>query len=1299
MKKLLLASLTALTTMGAMAQKTDIFPKPQEVEWGTAKAFDNTAAYTLVGAADADADAVALLSKHFTTEGGTINLTIGERGDAAVAAYENMIPAKAEGYYLSVSADGVVIAGNDASGTYYGVQSYLQLAEQPEVQSVTVTDWPEVADRGLVEGYYGNPFSDEDRKSLFEFFGRTKMNVYIYGPKDDEYHRGRWREPYPKAQGERIAQLVEAATKSKVRFVWAMHPGGDIQWTDADRKASITKLEKMYALGVRDFAIFFDDIFGDEQSKGDRQAEYLNYLNENFVKKHGDVTPIIMCPTQYNRAYTGGSDTYLNALGSTLDKEMHIMWTGNSVVDMIGKDDMNWVNTRIKRNAYIWLNYPVTDYCIDHMLMGPTYGNDLNIASQLAGFTSNPMEYAEASKVSLYSIGDYCWNMDAYDANASWESAIRYLMPEHSEAFHLFCENNVDLGETVHGLRRTDESPRFVKARDEFNALMKKGDVAAATTVLRTHFTLLSDAAATLMSSKENPALVAEIKPWCEVMRYMALKGTELMNMYEALAAKQPEAFIESYLRYQDYDAAQSAVRSRDFEGSIKTPNPVVASYHIAPFLKATLATLVAEYKGSYDYRTDVFPAQEIENGTYFIMHEGKYLSNQSEGVAGTAPTFVDKRDDVKPQRQEWQIAIDPETGRYKIINMLDNRYLNELGQFTKDNSTNPYEPVWHTYYILRMANGKYCIQNGGKAGDKFWTVSNSRVVQSGSNSIEPDQFIFDLVPVAGEAPVAPISNTRDVYYIMDGDRYLTNTNPHGTGSHPIFKKVTTPGEAQEWRFTFDPAGKNHYKLTSEADGRYVNEHGVFGTNPYYADWNTYLILTMDGMCSIQITQSAASQLGQRWWNVKGDRLEGENLGRSLSYVIKIVPKGEYVGPDPEPGVLRQYTTNGSIDGPDYTALPSKVMPGMAFDVVLRGAPGYAAKGLTVRYGQNLDGAEFDAEGNRQWTETYVAAKSGKATIPAEMTEGDVNLYATFDRKEGTEWSLVFSDEFNGADKSQPTAAKWMRCQRYGATWNRWLSDSEEVIYLEDGNLVARAIPNPDKASDPVDMITGGIKSMGKFGFTYGYVEARIYNNLWIGNFPAFWMMPEDQSLGWPDCGEIDIWEVIDTQNTSYHTVHSNWTYDLGHKNEPQSSFSTGCSYDRYHTYGLEWTDKALIWYLDGKEVGRYTKSTNKSHLDEGQWPFDKHFHLILNQSVGNGAWAAHADITHTYETRFDWVRVYQKDGMRNTNGVVDAISVVEQEEPKNDAIYTLQGVRLEDGVENLPKGIYIIGGEKVVIK
>ena len=417
---------------------------------------------------------------------------------------------------------------------------------------------------------------------------------------------------------------------------------------------------------------------------------------------------------------------------------------------------------------------------------------------------------------------------------------------------------------------------------------------------------------------------------------------------------------------------------------------------------------------------------------------------------------------------------------------------------------------------------------------------------------------------------------------------------------------------------------------------------------------------------------------------------------------------------------LRLFTVDGSINGFGGTALPLTVPLNQMITAVLRGAPGFSAEGVTVRHGHNLDGEQY-VNGNRQWAEEFVALKSGRVVVAANLVDGDVALYAEFSKDEGSEWELVFSDEFNAEDYTQPLDEKWMRCQRYGSTWNRWLSDSKEVIYLQGGDLVARAIPNPDQESDPVPMITGGIKSNKRFGFTYGYVEARILSNPWTGHFPAFWMMPEDQSAGWPDCGEIDIWEAIDTDGRSYHTIHSNWTYDLGNKNDPQSSFNKTIPYDRYHTYGLKWDANTLIWYIDGKEVGRYTKSTDNSKLNQGQWPFDKHFHLILNQSVGNGSWAANADVSHIYETRFDWVRVYQTKGMENTNGTVGVVKVfddnavevtatdggayVAASEPLMVEAYDTIGRKVaqafieDSGFIPLVKGIYIIAGNKVLVK
>ena len=889
MKKLFLGFATLLftaTSFNTNAQTTDIYPIPQDITWGNDVAFENSASYTITGEADADVDAINLFKKKFGTTDGAVELIIGERGDAAVAAYESLIPNKTEGYYLEVTANKVVIAGNDGSGTYYGVQTFTQMASQPNVMCATVTDYPSVPQRGLVEGYYGNPYSEADRMGLLQMFGEMKMNVYIYGPKDDAYHKSKWREEYPAELGQKITEYVNVAKANKIEFMWAIHPGEDIQWNDTDRANIVNKLKAMCELGVRSFAVFWDDLWGDDGTHGDEQAELMNYIAAELKKAYPDVKPLTICPTQYNRGWA--NSVYLPALGTMMDSDINIMWTGNSVVDMINYSDMTWINNQIKRKAYIWLNYPVSDYCINHLLMGPTYGNDLNIADMLSGFVSNPMEYAEASKVSLFSIADYTWNMPAYDSNASWEAAMKYLMPNNYEAFRFFCENNVDLGANTHGLRRMDESPEFVKAKEIYNSNIAT-DREAAYAAISEQFYKLASTAETLLTTDEAPALTSEIKPWIESMKYLGQKGVCIIEMNNALTNKDPESFIDNYLKYKEYDEAQAALRSRDFAGSLRVATPAVGTVHIEPFMKDIIGTLAAEYKEVYDYRTDVFPAQVLENGTYHIMYNGKYLTNNNK-AAGAKPVFQTEQDNIRPQRQEWKISIDPSTNRYKIINLEDNRYLNENGSFTVSDATNPYEAVWHTYDITLLANGKYAIQNGGSAGTAFWTVNGTQIQKGNTNAL-PDKYIFDIIPL-GDTANEPFIENNEVYYIMDGERYLTNTNVNGSGGTPTFKEIAEPTEAQEWKITPDASGGNCYKITSNADGRYINEYGVFGTNQYYADWNTYLLTRMGGMWSIQWTQSAAKN-GASYIVVSGDRLEAKGVARSESYTVKIVRKGD----------------------------------------------------------------------------------------------------------------------------------------------------------------------------------------------------------------------------------------------------------------------------------------------------------------------------------------------------------------------------------------------------------------------
>ena len=301
-------------------------------------------------------------------------------------------------------------------------------------------------------------------------------------------------------------------------------------------------------------------------------------------------------------------------------------------------------------------------------------------------------------------------------------------------------------------------------------------------------------------------------------------------------------------------------------------------------------------------------------------------------------------------------------------------------------------------------------------------------------------------------------------------------------------------------------------------------------------------------------------------------------------------------------------------------------------------------------------------------------------------------------------YAMVFNDEFRGENGTQPDATKWRRSNRYGSTWNRYHSDSEDVVFLRDGHLVCRAIPNPDQTSDPVPMLTGSVESRGLFSFTYGWVEARLKTTPHKGNFPAFWMMPQPPTDTWPKAGEIDIFEAIDAQNTAFHTLHSHWITTLGKKNNPKSSFSETVSQGDWHIFAANWTEDLITFYVDGSPVGSYAKSQNASDIENGQWPFCHDFYIILNQSVGDGSWAKNPDTEFTYETQFDWVRVFQKNaptGIKEIdNWTTEQSDNCEIAKSSNCQIYDLSGRRISaEANPSLKKGLYIHGGRKVVIK
>ena len=597
-KKVLTLGLMLMAGMGATAQVSLVNPVPQEVT-AQAAIFEVPAQWTI----NADKkhltgyiyDALMTASPEAAKKA-DFKVTLGVRGEGKVSKYKKNIPAKSEGYFMKVTDKEVVIAGNDEKGLYYGVQTLLGMMNEGKLEACTITDWPDVPFRGTVEGFYGTPWSHEARKSQLEFYGRNKMNVYIYGPKDDPWHRDKWREAYPEVEANRIAELVNVAKANGVNFYWAIHPGVDIKWNDQDRDYLMAKLEVMYQLGVRSFAVFFDDIWG-EGAKADKQAALLNYIDDNFVQVKKDVAPLILCPTEYNKSWANEEKGYLRTLGKELNKGIEVMWTGNSVVACIDKPTMEWINERIERKGYIWLNFPVNDFVRDHILMGPAYGNGLDIATDVSGFVSNPMEYAETSKISLYGIADYCWNMEAYDYQSNWEKSLKDILPSNHEALRTFALYNKDLGPNGHGFRREegDELKDIVKAALE-------GDQYAVA-MLNVKCNELEIACDILLNEKNNPQLIHEIRPWVLQGKNIAAYGraVSLMSMFAPM--KENNASTSTLINFENlYQQARSLQKQMfDLENNSAMRHPYqigtkVATKVMLPTLNKLFAQATEKY-------------------------------------------------------------------------------------------------------------------------------------------------------------------------------------------------------------------------------------------------------------------------------------------------------------------------------------------------------------------------------------------------------------------------------------------------------------------------------------------------------------------------------------------------------------------------------------------------------------------------------------------------------------------------------------------------------------------------------
>ena len=407
----------------------------------------------------------------------------------------------AEAYALAAygTTDGsatVVLAGADAAGTFYAAQTLRQLTGDGAVAGVGVVDQPAMRHRGSIEGFYGSPWTTEERLDQLAFYGRFKLNTYIYAPKDDPYHRDQWRDPYPPDRLEALRALVDAAAANHVRFTFAVSPGVSVCYSDpADLAALTAKLEAVHALGVRSFSIALDDIdhtrwhcdgdaarFGppSPEAAARAQVELLNAVQAGFVATHDGAQPLQMVPTEYR----GTDDSpYRTVLRDQLDPQVEVMWTGAYVVpDEITVAQAQAAAGVFGRPLFVWDNTPVNDFppTEGRLILAPYARREAGLSAQVTGVVLNPMNQAAASKVQLVGGADFTWNDAAYDPARAQRAAADLLAagdPRTVEALLAFFDlENLAPTSAGSGVVSQPQAPALAARLDAFRTAWSGGD-------------------------------------------------------------------------------------------------------------------------------------------------------------------------------------------------------------------------------------------------------------------------------------------------------------------------------------------------------------------------------------------------------------------------------------------------------------------------------------------------------------------------------------------------------------------------------------------------------------------------------------------------------------------------------------------------------------------------------------------------------------------------------------------------------------------------------------------------------
>lgn len=240
------------------------------------------------------------------------------------------------------------------------------------------------------------------------------------------------------------------------------------------------------------------------------------------------------------------------------------------------------------------------------------------------------------------------------------------------------------------------------------------------------------------------------------------------------------------------------------------------------------------------------------------------------------------------------------------------------------------------------------------------------------------------------------------------------------------------------------------------------------------------------------------------------------------------------------------------------------------------------------------------------------------------------------------DWKLSWSEEFNY--HGLPDSSKWS----YDVGGHGWGNNelqyytraSVNNVEVSNGSLKIKALR---EKIENREYTSSRLSTRGKADFTYGKIEIRAKLPAGRGLWPAIWMLGANvKTVGWPECGEIDIMEHVGFEKDSvFGTIHTKAYNHIKGTQKGKKIFIAN-PYDSYHLYSIEWTPERMDFFFDNT---LYNHIQNE-HKTTAEWPFDAPFYLLMNMAVGGNLGGKQGIDSTVFPAvlEVDYIRVYSPD-------------------------------------------------------